>query len=116
MEVRFYTSPNGRSPVEAEIDSLPTQASAHVYELLEGIENHALNAPRVVFRPIQGKLWEIKMNLPGVGGYRIFYCFLEKDLMPLLHSYEKKSQKAPRRHIETAMQRMADAIKREEKL
>ncbi len=115
MNVRFYTSPSGRSPVEDEIDSLSIRASAHVYELLEGIESHGLNAPRVAFRPIQGKLWEIKLNLPGVGGYRIFYCFLHKDLMLLLHSYEKKSQKAPRRHIETAIERMADAIKREDK-
>jgi len=115
VEVRFYTRLNGHAPVEDEIDSLPTRAAAHVYELLEGIETHGLNAPRVVFRPIQGKLWEIKMHVPGVGGYRIFYCLMHKDLMLLLHSYEKRSQKAPRRHIETAMERMADAIRREEK-
>jgi phage-related protein len=80
--------------------------------LLDGIEQHGLNAPRIIFRPIEGKLWEIKIKLPKVGGYRIFYCLMEKEIMLLLHAYQKKSQKAPKRAIETARKRMADALNR----
>ena len=112
MKVVFYKTSSGRSPVVDEIDGLPLQASAHAYEMLEEIEKYGFNAPRVTFRHIQGKLWEIKMNLPGSGGFRIFYFSIEKDVMLLLYAYSKRTQKAPRHHIETALQRMADAIRR----
>jgi len=112
VQVLFYQTASGRSPVADELDDLPTRASAHAYELLEGIEQHGLSAPRVIFRQLEGKLWEIKMNLPGTGGYRIFYCMVQKETMLLLHAYAKKSQKAPKRELETAWHRLFDAQKR----
>jgi phage-related protein len=114
MRVFFYKTSRGRSPVIDELDALPIQASAHAYELLEGIEQEGLNAPRIIFRQIKGKLWEIKMNLPASGGYRIFYCMLEKDSMLLLHAYAKKSQKAPKKELDTAQKRLDDALARGE--
>ena len=112
MQVFFYKTSSGRSPVTDELDALPVQASAHAYDILEGIERHGLNAPRVVFRQIEGKLWEIKVNLPGVGGYRIFYCIIEQDIMLLLHAYAKKSQKAPKKELELARKRFYDSLSR----
>lgn len=112
MQVYFYKTASRRSPVTDDLDSLPKQASAHAYELLEGIEQHALNAPRVVFRQIEGKLWEIKMNLPATGGFRVFYSLIEKDTMLLLHAYAKKSQKAPKNELHTARKRLYDALER----
>jgi phage-related protein len=112
MRVFFFKTSSGRSPVIDELDSLPVQASAHAYELLDGIEQHGLNAPRVVFRQIEGKLWAIKMNLPATGGYRVFYSLLEKETMLLLHAYAKKSQKAPKKELDTARKRLHDALER----
>ena len=112
MRVLFYQTSGGRSPVSDELDNLPIEASAHVYELLEGIDNHGFDAPRVIFRQIEGILWEIKMQLPHIGGYRIFYGTLEKETMLLLHAYAKKSQKAPKKELKTAWHRLFDAQKR----
>ena len=52
------------------------------------------------------------MKLPRIGGYRIFYAMLEKETMLLLHAYAKKSQKAPKKELETAWHRLFDAQKR----
>ena len=52
------------------------------------------------------------MQLPRIGGYRIFYGMFEKETMLLLHAYTKKSQKAPKKELETAWQRLFDAQKR----
>jgi phage-related protein len=112
MRIYFYKNPSGRSPVTAELDSLPVQAAAHAYELLEGIEEHGLNAPRIVFRQIEGKLWEIKMNLPSTGGYRVFYSLMARDAILLLHAYSKKSQKAPIKELNLAKKRLYDALER----
>lgn len=99
-------------PVVEELSSLLKEAEAHAYQLLEGIEENGFDASRVFFRHIEGKLWEIKMNLPGTGGYRIFYFTLEGQTLLLLHAYAKKSQKAPKHHIDTALERMGDVMKR----
>lgn len=94
------------------MDSLPKEAAAHAYQLLEEIEENGFDATRVIFRHIEGKLWEIKMKLPGTSAYRIFYFTVQGDTVLLLHAYAKKSQKAPKHHIETALERMGDAMKR----
>jgi phage-related protein len=112
MQLLFYTKENGRSPVIEEIDSLPVQASATVYELLDGIEKNGFNAVRVEFRQLEGKLWEIKMRLPQSGAYRIFYGMVRKDTMMLLHAYKKQTQKAPTRELQTALNRLSDCIRR----
>ena len=99
-------------PVVEELDSLPKEAEAHAYQLFSEIEEKGFDASRVVFRHIEGKLWEIKMNLPGTGGYRVFYFTLEGSTLLLLHAYAKRTQKAPKHHINTALERMSDAMKR----
>ena len=53
-----------------------------------------------------------KCELPGVGGYRIFYGMFEHETMLLVHAYAKKSQKAPKKELEAAFQRLVDAQKR----
>ncbi len=42
--------------------NLPKEAAAHAYQLLEEIEENGFDAPRVIFRHIEGKIWEIKMK------------------------------------------------------
>ena len=112
MEVLFYTTRKGRTPLIESIDKLPKQAVAHIYELLENVENYGFNAKRIDFRHILGKLWEMKMIIPLKGGYRIFYCMYSKDIMILLHGYEKKTQKAPLREIKLATERLKDFFER----
>ena len=112
MKILFYQTARGRMPVVDELEGLPKEATAHAYQLLEEIEKKGFDASRVVFRHIEGKLWEIKMTLPATGGYRIFYFTVQGDTLLLLHAYAKKSQKAPKHHIDTALGRMADAMKR----
>lgn len=112
MKVLFYQTARSRMPVAEALDSLPKEAAAHAYQLLEEIEENGFNASRLVFRHIEGKLWEIKMNLPATGGYRIFYFSIQTDSILLLHAYAKKSQKAPKQHLDVAFERMSDAMKR----
>jgi phage-related protein len=67
------------------------------------------DSPRVEFRQIEGKLWEIKIKLSS-GGHRIFYLSLGKKKMTLLHAYKKQSQKAPSKEIEIAKTRMQEVM------
>jgi len=105
MKVTFYTTASGRSPVLDYIQQLPKQEKARLLEALEQIENHELEAIRVRFRQIDGKLWEMK-----VSAHRIFYVLINADEMVLLHAYRKQGQKLPPNERAVAVKRMNEVL------
>ena len=109
MRIVFYKKENGREPVKEDIFELQKNEIAEVFGILKDIETNNFNATRCEFRQIEGKLWEIKIKLPN-SGYRIFYTIIEIDLMILLHSYKKQSQKAPKNELKIAFKRLKDII------
>ncbi len=107
MKVFFYTKSSGKSPVLAYIDDLSLKDKTKLLGCLESIGQMGFDSPRVEFRQIEGKLWEIKIKLSS-GGHRLFYVTLTKTRMILLHAYKKQSQKAPKKEIEIALTRMQE--------
>ena len=106
--VEFYIEDSGKNPVRDFIKSLTQKEQAAVQHDLGTLVEFGLDVPFV--RHIGGRLWEIKS-----GPARIFYVVYTGQRFILLHGYYKKSQKAPRRDIETAEKRLAallDAEKR----
>lgn len=112
MKVFFYTKSSGKSPILDYIDDLNLKDKTKLLGCLESIESMGFDSPRVEFRQIEGKLWEIKIKLSS-GGHRLFYVTLTKTRMVLLHAYKKQSQKAPKKEIETALTRMQEVEKNE---
>jgi phage-related protein len=110
MKIEYYTTSSGRKPVVDYIRMQPKIDKAGLIEALDMIETYGFNAPRVNFRHIRGKLWEIKIerNL----SHRIFYVSVDKDEIVLLHGYLKKSQKAPDNEIKLAEKRMKERLSR----
>lgn len=72
VRVAFYEATSGRSPLEDFIKDLPKADQARFADVFDGIEKYGLGYPRVQFRQLRGKLWEVKFNTPS-GGYRIAY-------------------------------------------
>ena len=110
MKIVFYKKDNGREPVRENIFELQKNEIAEIFGVLLDIEKNGFNATRCCFRQIDGKLWEIKIKLPRMG-YRIFYTIIEIDVMILLHSYKKKTEKAPKNELEIGLKRLKDIIK-----
>ena len=59
-----------------------------------------------LIRKIERGLWEVRSDVKD-GIARVFFT-VEDDLMVLLHSFIKKSQKTPDKELETARRRLAD--------
>jgi phage-related protein len=76
------------------------------------VEELGFTCPRVGFRQITSKLWEIKITTVGAG-YRIFYVTLKKDILILLHAYKKQLQKAPKKEIAIAEKRLIEVLNNE---
>ena len=88
MLIKFYLSSSGRSPVADFIKTLDKPDRAKILGCLESVEELGLNSPRVQFRQLEAKLWEIKITTQG-GGYRIFYVCLRTDILILFYHLEK---------------------------
>jgi phage-related protein len=109
MKIDFYETTAGRSPVEDYIGDLPKADKARFVDVFEGIEKHGLECPRVQFKPLPGKLWEIKFSSQG-GGFRIAYVIVEKDTMVWLHVFKKTTQKTPLQDLDLAEKRMKEVL------
>jgi phage-related protein len=109
MKIYFYKSGSGKSPIQRFIDKLPKEDQARFLEVIDEVETYGFSAARVIFKPIEGKLWEIKFRSTK-SGYRIFYVLLEKDLMVWLHAFSKKAQKTPQKELELARKRMKEVM------
>lgn len=107
MDISFYVTTSGRSPVTDFIDKQPHRDQAVIVVVLEGIEEYGFAAKGVQFRQLQGKLWEIKIKAPS-GGYRFLYATLDRRRMVILHGFKKKTQKTPLNEISTALKRLKE--------
>ncbi len=105
MDVRFYSTPAGNSPVEKYMESLPAKERAEVLDAFEEVRLRGLDAAQITTRQIDGKLWEIK-----VSRHRVFYVVIVGPTMVLLHAYKKQGQKAPRGEIAVASARMKEVL------
>jgi len=104
-QIEFFITENKRNPVLDFINKQEKKDQATILGCLQSVQELGLETPRVKFRQIDGRLWEIKIRTPN-GGYRIFYMTISKERMILLHAYQKKSQKAPKKEISMATKRL----------
>lgn len=110
MRVIFYGIK--KRPVVDFIERLTPKDQAKILACLKNVEELGFDSPRVEFRQISGKLWEIKIQTMS-SGYRIFYVTLKKSVIVLLHAYKKQSQKAPKKEIEIAEKRLMEVLNNE---
>lgn len=107
--IEFYQDVRGRRPVTEFIKSQPSGRQAVLVRVINLLEQYgpSLSGPHT--RHVDDKVWELR-----AGAGRVFYFAHTGRRLILLHAYIKKSQRAPRREIETALRRLADVLEREQ--
>ena len=95
---------------ETELVALPAEMKARFFriaDLLEVMGPQRVGMPHI--RPLDGKLWEIRMQ--GRDGIaRAIYAAVHGRTLLVLHVFFKKTQTTPRSAIETARKRLETAI------
>jgi len=114
MRIDFYTTPAGNRPVEEFILSLSVDDQALVKRIYKGIELEGTKYPYVTFKPLTGKLWEIKFK-SHTGQYRIAYVIITGPKMYWLHAFKKKTRKTPPQELDLALKRMKEVLNHESK-
>jgi len=91
--------------VEREIAALPAGLKARFLRLAETLETHGpqyLGMPHV--RHLDGGLWEMRLKARE-GIARAIYVGMRGNRLIVLHVFVKKTDKTPRKALETARRR-----------
>jgi phage-related protein len=91
--------------VKAALDALPRDIRAAFERIVGLIQGHGLERVREPYvKHLDGPVWEMRMK--GKDGIaRAAYVTATRRRVVVVHVFVKKTQKTPRREIETALRR-----------
>ena len=112
-EIVAYQDERACQPVNDFIASLPQKDQARVYWTLDLLREFGLDLRMPYARPVRGKLWELRIQ-SGRNIYRIFYFAHTGRRFVLLHTFQKKTRKTPRKELAIAERRLNDVLARAE--
>lgn len=110
--VEYYVEDDGTVPVREFLNQMDKKTYARFDWSLEQLRARNVQAGYPLVRHLEGKLWELREE-SQTNIYRIIYFFFTGRRIVLLHGFQKKTEKTPRREIEMAKNRMVKLVKRE---
>jgi phage-related protein len=112
-EIIYYEDDNGQSALIDFLRSIPVKDRAKVLREIDLLSEFGikLTMPHVKKMVSQKDLWELRVKI-STNNYRVFYFHYLNDSFVLLHGFQKKSQKTPKREIQTALTRKQRFIER----
>jgi phage-related protein len=108
----LFLEPAGRRPVAEFLANLDLKTQSRLRRAVEQLIERNVHASEPLVRHLEDKLWELRVE-SNTNIYRLIYFFAPGRRIVLLHGFQKKTQKAPRREIELAARRMAEFLHRE---
>lgn len=115
-EIRFYEDERGLSEVKTFIKELKDKSTTSkdarinfnkVVAYIDALEEFGTRMGEPITKHLDGEIWELR---PLVN--RILYAFYKNNTFILLHHFEKKTNKTPKREIEKAKRELEDYKRR----
>ena len=100
----FYAE-NGREPVRDFLLSLQPKPRGKILQAIQILSEFGINLPFPYSSQVEGRLRELRTHY-GRNQYRILYYCDQNQVFVLLHAFQKRSQKLPRREVRIALERM----------
>ena len=111
--IRTFTTDAGGKPVEEWIESLSPTGRAEVVAAIGLLEQHGVELGMPQARSLADGLWELRIHDRG-GAQRVIYFHWKGRTFALLHGFTKRTQRTPRRELETARRRRDRWLERSE--
>lgn len=114
----FYEDNNGDSDIWNFLEELRQKSDSNkdariqynqATLYIQLLQENGTHLPNNITKHIVGNIWELRP-----GNNRILYFLDENTSFILLHVFRKKTQKTPRREIETAKRKCNDYLHRKE--
>lgn len=103
----YYEDTKGRKPVKEFIDQFDDKTKAKILARIRYLEEHWYEVRRPVVDKIDKDLYELRIVFSW-NKIRIFYAFMFKDYVVLLHGLQKKKDNIPENDKLKAQNRMID--------
>lgn len=105
-KVIYYVSTTGDNPVKDFLDARP-KTKLKALRILSHIEEYGLGSAIPHIKKLSGTpLWEIRIL--GEDSIRILYITQQDKKVLLLHAFVKKTDKTPKKEINTALTRLKE--------
>jgi phage-related protein len=112
-KIEFYQSPNGNPVVSDWFLDQETKVKARFAQIFDLLQDKGTSVGMPYVRPIVNtKLYEIRVE-QSTNIYRIFYFAYTGKQFILLHGFQKKTQKTPKKEIELAEKRRKEFLAQE---
>lgn len=113
-KIIFYKDRRGRVPVKEYLQELTRQntkdsliRSFKIRSYMKVLSEQGFALVTVMCKHIEGDLWELRPSKD-----RIFFAGYDNGVFIMLHCFEKKTQKTPKREIERAKREFKDFLER----
>jgi phage-related protein len=102
--ILYYTTTSGQNPIDKFLNSLSGKQQAKILRVFQSIKEYGLQSILPHVKKLSGTpLWEIRIL--GQDNLRVIYVVPLQDTVLILHGFIKKTQKTPKKEIETALNR-----------
>ena len=96
--------------VRAEVESLSPELRAKFRRIVELIRSKGLEQVREPYvKHLEGRLWEMRLSGQNIIA-RVVYLAASGRRVVVLHAFVKKTEKIPRRALETARARAKEVV------
>jgi phage-related protein len=111
--IYYYVDERGENPVKEFIEKLPLKEQAKIFAYLEELKKQGHNLRRPMADYLTEGIYELRPR-----DNRIFYYFLLRENVVLLHAIRKKSDKIPAGDLQICLKRrkQTESIRNIEKL
>lgn len=107
FNIIVYEKNNGKATALDFMEELPAKYRSKILKKLELLKKQGNNLGEPHVKPIEGKLWELRIQYK-TDQVRMIYFIDENQTIVLLHGFVKKDQKIRRSEIETAQKRLKE--------
>jgi len=108
-EIVFYQDGRGSMPVQEFLDRLNVKSRQKALRGLEFLEMEGPALRRPYADKVRGKIYELRVRFSD-DQVRIFYFFVDRNKIVLLHAIRKKTNAVPDRELVLAETRMMDHL------
>ncbi|MCD4675792.1 MAG: type II toxin-antitoxin system RelE/ParE family toxin [Desulfobacula sp.] len=110
--ISFYKTVSGKCPVGDHLDSLSdTQVTKITWVLKLVRETHNISTKYFKKLVNTDDIWEVRVSV-GKNIFRLLGFIQDQELIILTNSFQKKTQKTPRKEIKLAKKRKKDYLNR----
>jgi phage-related protein len=108
-EIEYYKTPGGQEVIKDFIDNLQESSQAKLGRQLDLLEQYGYELGMPHAKSMGDGLMELRVRSGrGSQEVRVFYAFVMRNRIYLLHGFVKKSQATPKKELDLARQRKAE--------